>query len=197
MKIHLTLGALAVAATGFTVTPVAAANTCIVAGDPFDLDDAGVHALYDCIKDEMAAAYAKEGHEVGSVFRDWAPTATRPALPGIHGERFLNTFVNDTGAEEYLKFATEGVHMPAGSIIAKESIQIGKGGKASVGPLFIMTKLDAGGAPEFGDWLYGGVQPNGKVMNVSQQFCHDCHVAYEDQDALGYPLEEVRIGAPE
>lgn len=171
-----------------------AADCKVDVEDPFDLDEAAVNAVYDCLKDKMAAGYAKEGDEVGTAFRGWAPTATRPAVDGAHGNRLLHTFANDIAAEQYLKFEEEGVKMPVGSVLAKESIKIKKKTKtAVVGPLFIMTKMEEGSIPETSDWLYAGLQPNGKVMKVKQSFCHDCHAGWEDQDALAYPVEEVRI----
>lgn len=142
----------------------------------------------------MAAGYAKEGDVIGSGYRAWAATATRPAVAGPHGNRLLNTFANDVAAEQYLKFEEEGFEMPVGSILAKESISISiKNNRARPGPLFIMTKVGLDAAPDAGGWLYGGVQPNGKEMKVKQSFCHDCHVGWEAQDSLGYPLEEVRV----
>ena len=85
--------------------------------------------------------------------------------------------------------------MPVGSVLAKESISLSiKKKKARPGPLFIMTKMEAGSIPETNDWLYAGLQPNGKVMKIKQSFCHDCHEAYEDSDYLAYPVEEVHLG---
>lgn len=194
---HTALAAAALIA-GLAFAPAAHAQDCAVevGTDAYDLDEAQVIDLYDCIKDSLAAGYAKAGHEVGSVYRDWTVTSTRPAVAGPHGERFLQTFANDIAAEEYLKFAEEGVEMPVGSILAKESYKISaKNGKLRRGPLFLMTKVGLDEAPETLGWLYGGVQPNGKVMKVKQSFCHDCHAAYEEQDALAYPLEEVRISS--
>lgn len=84
--------------------------------------------------------------------------------------------------------------MPVGSILAKESIEISKKKMtARIGPLFTMTKLAAGGAPDTNDWLYGGILPNGKVMKFKQSFCHDCHMGWAEQDYLAYPVEEVRV----
>jgi hypothetical protein len=84
--------------------------------------------------------------------------------------------------------------MPVGSVLAKESITISAKKKAAVpGPLFIMTKGEPGSVPETADWVYGGIQPDGKPMKFKQSFCHDCHVAWEAQDMLAYPLEEVRL----
>ena len=88
------------------------------------------------------------------------------------------------------------MNMPVGSILAKKSISLSnkKKKKARPGPLFIMTKMDAGSIPETNDWLYAGLQPNGKVMKIKQSFCHDCHEAFEVSDYLAYPVEEVHLG---
>jgi hypothetical protein len=195
MNFHRTLTA---AAFGLALTATSAfASDCAAVDveDRFDLDGDQIVALYDCLSEKMATGYGKEGDEVGANFRSWAPTATRPAIQGSHGTRILNTFANDIAAEQYLKFEEEGVNMPVGSVLAKESISVSiKKKKARPGPLFIMTKMEAGSIPETNDWLYAGLQPNGKVMKVKQSFCHDCHEAYEDQDYLAYPVEEVRLG---
>lgn len=159
-----------------------------------DLDNAQVASLYACMKDKMAEGYAKAGDEIGSSYRNWTVTSTQPAVAGAHSNRALQTFANDIAAEQYLKFADEGVEMPVGSVLAKESFSVNKKKKIGrVGPLFIMTKVAAGAAPETDDWVYGGLQPNGKPMKFKQAFCHDCHAAWEDQDSLAYPLEEVRV----
>ncbi|MEM6409517.1 MAG: cytochrome P460 family protein [Pseudomonadota bacterium] len=162
--------------------------------DAFDLEAAQIDEIYACIKDKMVEGYTKQGNEIAAVYRDWTPTATRPAVAGPHGERLLNTFANDIAAPQYLKFEEEGVVMPAGSVLAKESIKINvKKGIAVVGPLFIMTKGEAGAAPDANDWIYSAVQPGGKPMKIKQSFCHNCHEAFAEQGDLGYPVEEVRI----
>jgi hypothetical protein len=187
--------AAATLALGLMAGQQAAAEACAAnVEDPFDLDEAAITEIYACLKDQMAEGYAKEGNEVAAAYRNWTVTGTRPAVQGAHGSRLLLTFANDVAAEQYLKFATEGVEMPAGSILAKESITIStKKKEARTGPLFIMTKGAAGSAPETGDWVYAGVQPNGKPMKFKQSFCHDCHVAWEAQDMMAYPMEEVRV----
>lgn len=191
LRTRIATAALALCASGGAAW---AADCTTDKTDPFDLEETEIVALYDCIKDKMAAGYAKAGDPVGSAFRDWTVTSTRPAVAGPHGERLLQTFANDIAADEYLKFAEEDVEMPVGSILAKESAKLNKKkGAVVVGPLFIMTKMEAGSLPETDDWLYGGVLPNGKPMKFKQAFCHDCHVGWEDQDNLAYPLEEVRL----
>jgi len=175
----------------------AAAQDCIApSADPFDLDDAAVNELYSCIEAAMIEGYTKGDNPLAPLYRDWTATATRPAVAGPHGERLLLTFANDIAAEQYLQFAYDFGEMPVGSILAKESIKVGKEGKSRVGPLFFMEKVAAGGeAAEYDNWVYSAVQPNGKAVKHSQAFCHDCHAAFEDQDSLGYPVEEVRVGA--
>lgn len=175
------------------LAPAAAqAQDCAADKPAAELSADEVDAIYACIFEALAAGYASGDNEVAKVYRDWTVTAVRPAAPGFHGERLLLTFANDIGAAEYLKFAEEGVNMPVGSILAKESIGL-KDGKAVPGPLFIMTKVAAGQAPDTNDWVYDGVQPNGAKMNFPQKFCHDCHLGFEDRDYLGYPVEDVRV----
>lgn len=181
---------LIAAAAATTLAGGAAAQDCTIEGDHWDLDDAGVAALYDCMSQRMIDGYTKEGDETAAAYRDWTVSATRAAVAGAHGERFLLTYANDVAAEQYLRFEEGEFEMPVGSVLAKESIANRKG-KARVGPLFIMTKVDD--APEYDNWFYSGVQPNGKPLRISQAFCHDCHQGFDASDSMGYPLEEVRV----
>ena len=183
--------AAAATTTLLLALPAAAQEACTFEGDAFDLGDEAASAFYDCMSDRMIEGYTKEGNEIAAAYRDWTVTGTRPAVAGPHGDRFLLTFVNDVAAEQYLKFEDGEFEMPVGSVLVKESIGA-KDGEGRVGPLFIMTKVDD--APDFDNWLYAAVQPNGKPMGISQKFCHDCHGGYDFQDSMGYPLEEVRVG---
>ena len=194
MKIKATIAAAGLA---LAANSAAAADDCTNVGveEFWDLEGAQVEALYDCLEGKMAEGYAKEGDPIASEFRSWTVTQTRPAVAGPHGNRLLQTFANDIAAESYLKFSDE-IEMPVGSVLAKESISISKKKKtARPGPLFIMTKMEAGSIPETDDWLYGMVQPNGKPAKFKQSFCHNCHEGWAEQDNLGYPLEEVRVGS--
>jgi len=193
MNTHLKLAA--VLSVALTANTAAQAQDCqISTTEPFDLTEADIASIYDCIGDRMVDAYSQGGDMVAKNYRNWTITGTRHGVAGAHGNSLLLTYANDIAAEQYLKFAEEGVVMPVGSRLAKESIKINKKKNAAVvGPLFIMTKLETGAAPETSDWLYGGIQPNGKPLKFKQSFCHDCHQGWEDQDFLAYPLEEVRV----
>lgn len=195
MKLHTSLAAAALGLALTATTALAEDCAVITVEDQFDLEADEIVALYDCLADKLAEGYGKAGDEVGANYRSWAPTSTRPAIQGAHGNRILNTFANDIAAEQYLKYQEEDFTMPVGSVLAKESITISiKKKTARPGPLLMMTKMEVGSMPETNDWLYTGVQPNGKTMKVKQSFCHDCHEAYEDSDFLAYPMEEVRLG---
>ena len=189
MKKSLALALLLAAVAG-----TASAQDCSVDKDAWDLTADEVDAVYACVSDALAAGYAAGDNPVAAEYRDWAVTATRPGLHGAHSERFLLTFVNEIGAEAYMSYEiSEDFTMPVGSVIAKESFKFRDTGAVRRGPLFIMEKVAAGEADEYGNWVYSGVQPDGNPLNISQAFCHDCHAAFFDQDSLGYPLEDLRI----
>ena len=180
-------------ATSLTLATAATAAECKVEKENvWDMSAEEITAFYDCMKASMAEAYAKNDIEAASTYRDWTVTSTRPAVQGAHSGRLLQTFANDIAAEQYLKFAPEGVEMPAGSVLAKESFGI-KDGTGRVGPLFLMTKLEEGASPDTADWRYAVVTGSGGTMGISQAFCADCHVNWEAQDMLAYPMEEVRV----
>lgn len=180
-------------ATGLTLASAAAAADCPVDKESlWDMNADEINAFYDCMEAKMARCYAQSDIPAASAYRNWTVTSTRPAVQGAHSARLLQTFANDIAADQYLKFQSEGVEMPAGSILAKESLAINNG-KGTVGPLFVMTKLEEGESPETGDWTYTAIAASGKTMGISQSYCHDCHVQWKAHDNLAYPMEEVRV----
>lgn len=197
MKASLFAAAAGAASILMMSTAAAQAQDCTfdVEKDLYDYTAEEVAAVYDCISADLAAGYAKEGDEIAAVYRTWGVTATGPAAPGTHSNRWLQTFANDVAFDTYVQYPFgEDFVMPVGSVLAKESFSLNKEGAPRNGPLFIMTKVEAGtDAEEFGNWVYAAVQPNGKPMGIQQGFCHDCHVAFSDQDSLGYPDRDVRL----
>ena len=72
-------------------------------------------------------------------------------------------------------------------------------GKLSVGPLFLMEKMESGFNQASGDWRYALIGPNGKVMGTTGgtgskgvEFCAACHAA-GDADYMFFMPEEVRL----
>jgi len=191
------LTAVGAACILFTSSTAAVAQDCMFdkEKDPYDYTDAEAAELYDCISGTLLEGYQKEGDETAAVYRDWGVTATAAAAPGAHSNRWLLTFANDVAYDTYVQYGFgDDFSMPVGSVLAKESYSLTKDGAPRPGPLFIMTKVEAGGeASEFGDWVYSAVRTNGKPMGIQQGFCHGCHEAFADQDSLGYPDRDVRL----
>lgn len=156
--------------------------------------------VYDCISDALVEGYAKKKNKRWipwdrfADYRNWKRVSSMPANPGFHSERFLVTWVNDVGADAYMKYA-ESPDIPAGTLIAKESFMITAKGKVRRGPLFLMEKVAAGTSPKTMDWYYMMVNQNGAPMAVDvPTACNTCHMEnYGHQGALGYPVEEVRV----
>ena len=197
-----TIVSTAAAAGILAIASAAQAAGCDPGKDGDDLIFEEAQVVYDCIAADLHAGYMtgdKKWIPIGYVadYRSWTPANTLPANPGFHGGRFLLTWINDVGAEEYLKFAEEdAVNIPAGTVIAKESFSVTVAGKVKHGPLCIMEKRVAGTSPETNDWYYMAVAPNGMPMAVNvMKACNECHMEnYGFQGGLGYPDPEVRVG---
>lgn len=183
--------AAALTAAAALAAPAAAQEACTLPAERHAMTDAQVDALYACMSGRMVEGYRAGGDPVAMAYRGWTPAGTRPAVAGVHGDRFLMTFVNDVAAGQYLRYAEGDFEMPVGSVLAKEMIGVRDTGEARRAPLLIMTKVDD--APDTDGWRYSGVQPTGEALNVSQSFCHDCHSAFDASDSMGYPVESVRI----
>jgi len=184
-----------------TPTTVTAAAACTSDKKRDDLSPAEAQALYDCIEASMLAGYSKAKDVPGVPdYRDWKLVSTAPLVSATHGNMFVNHWVNDLGAEIYVKWEEmDGAKFPIGTIFAKESFRINKKGVVKRGPLFLMEKVAADVAPD--GWVYTRLFPNGKYQRTNgpkskkMVFCHDCHAAtIEDQDAAFFPPEEYRIG---
>ena len=190
-------GLVATALTALSLSPAHAAS-CDVSKPGDELTPAEAQSVYECLADKMHAGYKKGSKrwipaEYVNDYKGWTLASSAPAAPGFHGGRFLMTWVNDTGAAEYMKYA-ENPSIPVGTVIAKESFSVTDAGKARRGPLFIMEKVAAGSSPKTDDWYYMMVSPGGKPQAVEVvSGCHECHSGFEAQGNLGYPVEEVRI----
>lgn len=198
-------GALAgtVMAAMLALTPAAsAAADCKTDKARDELTPAEAQGLYDCLKDQMLEGYAKATDVPGVPgYRDWKLVTNAPLVSATHGGMFVNHWVNDKGADLYTKWEEmDGAKFAAGTIFAKESFRVTKKGEVKRGPLFLMEKVAAGGAPDTDDWIYTRLFPNGKYQRTlgnksdKMTFCHDCHAATLDsQDAAFFPPEEYRV----
>lgn len=172
---------------------------CKAAKPGSELSYAEANVVYDCIADALHAGYktgekrwVNSDHVAG--YRGWTRASTVPANPGWHTERFLMTWVNETGAAEYLKYA-ENPTIPAGTVIAKESFAVAEDGSVQNGPLFLMEKVAAGTSPQTDDWFYTMVSAKGSPMAINVvAACSECHQGnFAAQGGLGYPVVEARV----
>jgi hypothetical protein len=93
--------------------------------------------------------------------------------------------------------------MPAGAVIAKDSLTVTRLGARYPGALFIMEKLAPGTHPETADWRYAMILPDGSFFGDTVQeemrdkvaFCHDCHEQRADYDYLFFLPDEYRYSA--
>ena len=151
--------------------------------EPPLLTNAEAGAAYDCLKDEIRAAYQKSCHPVAKAFRSWTRFSISPYPAEAHGSRYLLNYANPVAAPMYGTYEDLN-KMPVGAIVAKEGFVQQHDGRNGVGPLFIMEKKATGGLPNAGGWHYTMIMPNGAVRAGPgiQKFCNDCHNHASDDD---------------
>lgn len=194
-RLQLVLAGLALALSAH-----AAQAACEAGKAGYELTPAEATAVYDCLKADLLDGYLQGDKrwipaDYVASYRSWTPASAFPAAPGFHGERLLMTYVNEIGADTYLEYKDEGVIVPAGTVIAKESFAVDEQGKVQPGPLFIMEKVEAGRSPQTDDWFYMAVAPNGSPMAMDViSACSECHQQnFGAQGGLGYPVPGARI----
>jgi hypothetical protein len=103
-----------------------------------------------------------------------------------------------TGRCPYLKYENAGI-LPAGAIIAKDSFVVAKDGSLTLGPLFVMEKMEKGFSYVSGDWRYSMVMPDGSFFGETNgenaervEFCIGCHLAREKYDHLYFVPSKFR-----
>lgn len=174
-------------------------NPCGAGGGGAALSDEEAVALYDCLLQELKAAYAKSDQPVAAAYQSWTRYSTRPYVSATHGERHVQNYGN-AAARAYGAYEGAG-EMPEGAILAKDSFTIGSDGHAAPGPLFVMEKMAERWNAASADWRYTMIMPNGGVFGVTKgiggekmQFCADCHMTVApDVDSLMFLPEEYRV----
>ena len=183
----------------FVISASAAHAACDPGKAGAELTGEEAKKVYDCLAADLHSGYKKGKKrwipaEFVNDYRNWTLASSFPAAPGFHGNRFLVTWVNSTGAAEYMKYA-ENPSIPAGTVIAKESFSVSDNGKVRKGPLFLMQKVETGKSPKTDDWYYMAVTAKGSPMAVNVvAACSECHQGnFGDTGGLGYPVEGARI----
>lgn len=156
-------------------------------------------ALYDCLMDEMKAAYAKSGVEMAASYMTWPRYSRHAYVSATHGNRYVQNYANPKG-RAYGLYEQAGT-LPQGTKLAKDSFTVTKTGHGQVGPLFLMEKMQAGFNSESDDWRYTMVMPNGSVFGTTNgqgsenvAFCIGCHISVApDQDSVMLLPDEYRV----
>lgn len=177
--------------TGCTVQDVASpAEPDARDRGPVVISDAQARRAYDCARSRMVAAYAKSGDPWAQAYTSWRQYSTAPYPSSTHGGRRVTNYANAQGTA-YGDFE-DGVELPAGTVLAKDSFFVNGRGEVVIGALSLMEKMEAGFNPDAGDWRYTLILPDGRVAGTTGgkgagnvAFCSSCHATMNDtQDAM-------------
>jgi len=155
--------------------------------------------VYDCVRGYMQAAYSVADDPAGAQFLEWSNYSLVPYVSATHGNRYVMNYGNEAAAA-YGDYEEAGT-LPAGAKLAKNSFVVSPAGQVSVGPLFLMEKMDAGFSEASADWKYTMVMPDGSTFGVTAgansaavEFCIECHLSLgEEQDSLLFLPEDYRL----
>jgi hypothetical protein len=139
----------------------------------------------------MAEGYGKSGNTLARDYLVWTVYSTAPYISATHGNRYVSNYANPKGAE-YGKFE-EGTRLPVGSVLTKDSFVVNAKGEVVIGVLSLMEKMESGFNPEFGDWRYTMILPDGQVLGTTGGagsekiiFCAGCHAAVDESQGSLY-----------
>jgi hypothetical protein len=163
------------------------------------LAPAAAEKVYKRLKKDMAMAFALSGQASIKRYQTWQRYNKTPYQSTQHGDRYLNNYGNKA-AKAYGQFEKSG-KMPVGAVLAKDSFTVLKDGQRLPGPIFIMEKMKTGFKPEFGDWRYSMILPDGSFLgetggegDQNMQYCGACHAAVPaEHDHMFYlPVQDRR-----
>ncbi|KIC40680.1 hypothetical protein RA27_13010 [Ruegeria sp. ANG-R] len=159
-------------------------------------DEAQQH--YRSLIRRMSRGYAAAQLDLIRNYQNWPLFNDAPYISATHGQRYVNSYANRM-AHNYGTLQ-EGDVLPAGSVLAKDSMTVTDEGNVHPGAMFVMEKLPAGTNPETADWRYIMVMPDGSLFGDTMGFraaavdyCHVCHEAVADRDYTFYVPEEYRV----
>jgi hypothetical protein len=170
---------------------------------PGDLTKADAIKVYNAIADEMARGYAVSDDPTAQAYRKWRRYNDASYRSETHGNRYVNNYANAIARNAGYGDLKEGIVMPAGAVLAKDSFTYTADHELFAGALFIMEKLPAGGNPAMADWRYAMIMPDGSVFGDTNgdtaermEFCHACHEQKAAFDYLFFVPEEYRRRFP-
>jgi len=166
--------------------------------NPAQLTPDEANTIYDGLKSELAERYALSGEDSIVGYQSWKLYNIAPYLSSTHGRRYINSYANDLG-KDYGNLASEETY-PEGTVFAKDSMTVTETRDVFPAALFVMEKLKAGTSPEFADWRYYMVLPDGSVFADSTGnspdgavYCHECHSVVAEEDYVFFVLKKHRL----
>ncbi len=170
----------------------------IAVENPAELSKDEANAIYDKLKEMMASGYGLSQIALVDGYQSWTRYNSAPYLSATHGQRFVNNYANATG-KTYGSLKA-GEQLPAGTVLAKDSVTVKDDGKFYPGALFIMEKLNAGTNPDTADWRYMVINPDGSLAGDTTgdgpelvKYCHDCHIGMAEMDYIFYVPDDYRV----
>lgn len=168
---------------------------------PAELPPQRASEIYAIIRQALQGGYARSGSATAANYQGWRRFNTAPYLSATHGNHYLNNYVNEIGAAAYGRFEKAG-KLPVGTIVAKDSFSMTRGGEILLGGLFVMEKMSAGFNYVSGDWKYTLLQADGTLFGETNgtgskrvEYCIGCHLAVERQDHLWFLPKRYRVPA--
>lgn len=168
--------------------------------DPAKLPAQKASEIYAIIRQALQGGYARSGNAVAGNYQTWRRVNTAPYLSATHGNHYLNNYVNEIGAA-YGRFEKAG-RLPVGTVIAKDSFSMTRGGEILLGGLFVMEKMPGGFDDVTDDWKYTLIQADGTLFGETNgrgskrvEYCIACHLAKKDQDHLWFLPKAYRVPA--
>lgn len=165
--------------------------------NPASVSEEEAERIYVELKQDMARRYRLSGRQGAIGYQKWKRYNRAPYRSASHGHRLHNNYANET-ARAYGRFESAG-RLPAGSIIAKDSITVTKNGTVQPGALFLMEKMPDGFNYVSGNWRYTMIMPDGSLFGTTKgegaprvKFCISCHLAVERQDHLFFIPRKYR-----
>jgi hypothetical protein len=121
--------------------------------------------------------------EVGADYRSYRKLTPEPFLSRVHGNRWVEVWVSEAGADAYL----DGGAIPVGTVVVKASWSNEGGRPGAPGPIFVMRKEAPGYAPEHEDWYHAihwaepdeGAPLYWRGRSPKVAYCYDCHDSYD------------------
>ena len=169
--------------------------------DPAKLSPQRAGEIYAIIRQALQGGYARSGNAIAGSYQGWRRMNTAPYLSARHGNHYLNNYVNEVGAAAYGRFEKAG-RLPVGSVIAKDSFSMTRGGEILLGGLFVMEKMPGGFNDVTDDWKYTLIQADGTLFGETDgtgskrvEYCITCHLARKHHDHLWFLPKAYRTPA--